>query len=135
MNTTTKNNVIDKKKLPLVYSCSGCSSAAQMANYVAVQMDRQGLAEMSCIAGVGGDVPSLVKVAKSGRPIVAVDGCALVCVKSSLARHGVAPSVHHERQNYEVRKVKGMDYDPVEAEQILIKLIPTVPAPLETESA
>lgn len=43
----------ERRTLPLVYSCSGCSSAAQMANYVAVQLDRRGAAEMSCIAGVG----------------------------------------------------------------------------------
>ena len=53
-------------RLPLVYSCSGCSSAAQLANHVALQLDREGLAEMSCIAGVGGDVPSLVRLARSG---------------------------------------------------------------------
>ena len=29
---------------PLVYSCSGCSSAAQLANHVAVQLDRRGVA-------------------------------------------------------------------------------------------
>jgi len=27
-------------KLPLVYSCSGTSSAAQMANHIAVKLDR-----------------------------------------------------------------------------------------------
>lgn len=42
--------------LPLVYSCSGCSSAAQMANYMAIQLDKRGDAEMSCIAGVGGNL-------------------------------------------------------------------------------
>lgn len=36
-----------RAQLPLVYSCSGCSSAAQMANYLAVSLDRRGLAEMS----------------------------------------------------------------------------------------
>lgn len=35
--------------LPLVYSCSGCSSAAQMANCLALELDRKGVAEMSCI--------------------------------------------------------------------------------------
>lgn len=78
-----------KKDLPLVYSCSGRSSAAQLANHVAIRMDRAGHAEMSCIAGVGGDVPSLVRVAKSGRPIIAIDGCLHACVKHSLGRHGV----------------------------------------------
>jgi uncharacterized metal-binding protein len=47
---------------PLVYSCSGCSSAAQMANYLAIQLDRLNLAEMSCIAGVGGNVKKLVDI-------------------------------------------------------------------------
>jgi len=28
-------------ELPLVYSCSGCSSAAQMANDLAVRLDRE----------------------------------------------------------------------------------------------
>ena len=63
---------VNRKNLPLVYSCSGCSSAAQLANHVALQLDRRGQAEMSCIAGVGGDVPSLLKTANSGRPIVEI---------------------------------------------------------------
>ncbi len=81
---------------PLVYSCSGCSSAAQLANHVALRLDRGGVAEMSCIAGIGGDVPSLLKTARSGRPIIALDGCPLVCVKSSLARHGVKKRQHED---------------------------------------
>lgn len=105
--------------LPLVYSCSGCSSAAQLANHIAVQMDRRGLAEMSCIAGVGGDVPKLVRLAKSGRPIVALDGCPLVCVKSTLARHGIAPARHYQLQQYGVKKRAHEDFDPLQAALVL----------------
>ena len=50
---------------PIIYSCSGCSSAAQMANYMALQIDRKEIADMSCIAGVGGNVKKLVKTAKA----------------------------------------------------------------------
>ena len=82
------------RSLPLVYSCSGCSSAAQMANYVALCVDRGRQAEMSCIAGVGGNVPSLVRTARSGRPVVAIDGCPLHCVRDCLAWHDVAPAIH-----------------------------------------
>ncbi|MCC6353379.1 MAG: hypothetical protein IT577_05805, partial [Verrucomicrobiae bacterium] len=46
--------------VPLVYSCSGASSAAQMANHLAIRLDRMGVAEMSCAAGLGGDVGPLV---------------------------------------------------------------------------
>ena len=116
---------------PLVYACSGCSSAAQLANHVALRLDRSGVAEMSCIAGVGGDVPSLVKTARAGRPIIALDGCPLVCVKSSLARHGINPDRHYQLQHYGVRKRQHEDFDPAQAQTVLARvtadLMPTAP--------
>lgn len=99
------------RDLPLVYSCSGCSSAAQLANHVAIRMDREGHAEMSCIAGVGGDVPSLVRTAKSGRPIIAIDGCVLACVRNSLARHDIVPAAHHDLSKLGIKKRYGADFD------------------------
>lgn len=104
---------------PLVYSCSGCSSAAQLANHVALQLDRSGAAEMSCIAGVGGDVPHLLKIARSGRPILALDGCPLACVKSTLARHGIQADRHYQLQQYGVKKRQHEDFDPQEAASVL----------------
>lgn len=62
---------------------------AQLANAIAVRLDRTGLAEMSCIAGVGGGVKPLVRKARSGRRIVAVDGCPLACCETALANCGV----------------------------------------------
>ena len=80
--------------LPLVYACSGCSSVAQLANAFAIRLDRSGRAEMSCISGVGGGVPALTRVARSGRPILALDGCPLACVKACLAGVDVVPTRH-----------------------------------------
>ncbi|GIK48484.1 MAG: hypothetical protein KJZ75_07610 [Hyphomonadaceae bacterium] len=118
---------IDRRKLPLVYSCSGCSSAAQTSNDVALELNRRNLAEMSCIAGVGGDVPKLVKVAKSGRPIVAIDGCALACVKNTLARHGVEPTVWHNLRRYDVAKIYNTDADPENIGRVLEIVIASLP--------
>ena len=108
--------------LPVVYSCSGCSSAAQLANHVALQLDRKGLAEMSCIAGVGGDVPRRMKLARSGRPIIGLDGCPSVCVQSSLARHGIACDQHYQLQQYGVKKRKHEDFDADQAAQVLARI-------------
>ncbi|WP_044477224.1 putative zinc-binding protein [Paenibacillus antibioticophila] len=101
-----------KNELPLVYSCSGCSSAAQTANQVAIKMDREKIAEMSCIAGVGGDVKPLVRTAKSGRDIIAIDGCPLACCKSCLARHDVQPKHHFDLSKFDVPKRLGEDPNP-----------------------
>jgi uncharacterized metal-binding protein len=48
--------------LPVVFACSGCSSSAQLAHYVAVQLDRRGLARMSCVAGLSADVLQIVGI-------------------------------------------------------------------------
>ncbi|NMZ70642.1 Uncharacterized protein, contains metal-binding DGC domain [Pseudomonas peli] len=96
--------------LPLVYSCSGCSNVAQLANTLAVRLDRAGLAEMSCIAGVGGRVASLVNRASSGRPILALDGCKLECVRGCLEQHGVKANVHIILSSLGLKKRYGEDF-------------------------
>ncbi len=115
--------------LPLVYSCSGASSAAQMANFLAVRLDRLGAAEMSCIAGVGAEVKSLVRVATSGRPILALDGCPLHCAARILRHHGITPARHYDLHEFGVPKLKHRDFDPAQAEQLLARLLKEVPAP------
>jgi Uncharacterized conserved protein len=94
-----------------------------MANHLAIRMDRLGAAEMSCIAGVGGDVAPLVRVAKSGRPIVALDGCALKCALHILKRHQIEPTVHFLLTDYGVKKRARTDYSPEEAEGVLKQLL------------
>lgn len=104
---------------PIVYSCSGCSSAAQMANYIAVRLDRKGVAEMSCIAGVGGNVKNLVRTATSGRKIIAIDGCPLACSKACLSNHSVTPDIHFDLSGVGIKKKLHEDFDKTEAEKIL----------------
>jgi uncharacterized metal-binding protein len=103
---------------PLIYACSGCSSAAQLANHLALRIDRSGAAEMSCIAGLGGDVKSLVRIAKSGRPVVVLDGCPLHCARHTLARHKVAPDLHWDLSTMGVEKRQHVDFDPADAARL-----------------
>lgn len=112
--------------LPLVYSCSGSSSAAQMANDLAVSLDRAAVAEMSCIAGVGGDVPPLVETATSGRPILAIDGCPLQCARQCLENYDVEPDLHYDLSQEGVSKEYHQDYDDEQVEQIREMLIEAV---------
>lgn len=116
------------RDLPLVYSCSGCSSAAQLANDLALRLDADAVAQMSCIAGVGGDVPSLVRLATSGRPIIAIDGCPLHCVAHSLARHGVTPKRHVDLSEHDVKKRRG-PYADAQLEAVYQKLRAELLAP------
>ncbi|XKH60496.1 putative zinc-binding protein [Halomonas sediminis] len=107
-----------KTATTLVYACSGCSDVAQLANDVALRLDHGGVAEMSCIAGVGGGVKGLVRTARSGRPIVAIDGCQLHCASHCLANAGVEPTEHVKLYERGFRKRRGMLYGEDEVTEV-----------------
>jgi len=112
--------------LPLVYSCSGCSNVAQLANTVALRLDRAGLAEMSCIVGVGGHVAALVNKARSGRRIIALDGCPLQCVQACLQQHDLRADVHVILSQLGWRKRLGVDCTEEEGDALFERLIPLI---------
>ena len=116
-------NITSHNELPLVYSCSGCSNIAQLANQIAIELDRDHIAEMSCIAGVGGGVKSLLKKAKSGRRIISLDGCPLHCVKNCLANHDIESTHHYTLTEYGIRKKYHMDFSPEDAIKIKAMVI------------
>ncbi len=111
------------RKPPLLYSCSGCSDVAQLANEVAVRLDHAGHAEMSCIAGVGGGVPDLVRKARSGRVIIAIDGCQMHCAEHCLKRADVRPDHHVRLYQNGLRKRRGRRYGEEDIEQVVDQVV------------
>lgn len=114
--------MVTAKALPVVYSCSGCSSAGQLANTLALRLDREGLAEMSCIAGVGGGVAPLVAKAQKAERVIAIDGCPLHCALHSLRLRGVEPALHVDLAMRAVKKQAHQDPDPQQAASLYAEL-------------
>jgi Uncharacterized conserved protein len=75
-------------------------------------LDRDGHAEMPASQGSAAVCRGLVKTACSGRPILALDGCAMACVSACLARVGVVPDRHVLLSDHGIRKLKHCDPDP-----------------------
>jgi uncharacterized metal-binding protein len=90
--------------LPVVYACSGCSSAGELADHVARRLDSSGLAEMASIAGIGAGEPQQLSRARSRFPIIAIDGCANACARRCLERNGISPARHYMLGRYGVWK-------------------------------
>lgn len=120
---------------PLIYSCSGCSSAAQMANYIAVKLDRMGVADMSCIAGVGGGVKKLVKTALSGRKIIVLDGCPLACSRACLSNYEIIPDLHIDLSSLGVSKKEHEDFDKTEADEVIEQVLLKIEDEVSLQSA
>jgi uncharacterized metal-binding protein len=86
----TETTMRDSAPEVLVYACSGASNLGQLANEIALRLDRLGLAELVCLTEVGaedGGAPS-----SSGRPVLAISGCASGCCAAMLVRHGISPA-------------------------------------------
>jgi|GEM_PF-334052 len=98
------NPPVQTKSTTVVYACSGCSDAGEIADRVARQLTREGAAKMSCLAGIGGRVKSLVAMAEKSQRILVVDGCPLNCAAHTLKLAGFLKFDHLELHNIGVRK-------------------------------
>ncbi len=94
---------------PIVYACSGCSNLALMANDIALNLDRDGIADMSCISGVIGKVGPIRTIAESGRPIIAIDGCSLSCTQACIQASGLESQLHIDLSQFGLEKRSNQD--------------------------
>ena len=92
------------KKPTIVYSCSGCSDAGEIADLIARRLTREGAAQMSCLAGIGGRVKSLLMKADNAEHILVVDGCPLNCAAHTLKLAGYTKFEHLELHKIGIRK-------------------------------
>lgn len=92
------------KGKPLVYACSGCSDAGELADRIARNLTREGVAEMGCLAGIGGRVKPLVNKAAAAERILAIDGCPLNCARHTLELAGFTRFDHLELHTLGLKK-------------------------------
>ena len=104
MNNDHSNPPAPKKPSTVVYACSGCSDAGELADRIASRLTRGGAAEMSCLAGIGGRVKSLVAKAENAERILAIDGCLLNCARHTLELAGFENFAHLELHRLGFRK-------------------------------
>lgn len=93
-----------KRTVTIVYACSGCSDAGELADKTARSLAQSGVAEMSCLAGIGGRVKSLMKIAERADEILVIDGCPLNCARHTLEMAGFQRFSHLELHRLGLRK-------------------------------
>jgi uncharacterized metal-binding protein len=99
-----ENETTPANPKPIIYSCSGCSDAGELADRVARELNKRGVGEMSCLAGVGGRVKPLLSKAQRAQEIVVIDGCPLNCARHTLLNAGVTNFQHVALQTLGQRK-------------------------------
>lgn len=88
---TTKLN---SGEIGLIFACSGGSDVGQLADLGAREAARRGAGKMYCLAGLGGQVESILATARTAAKILAIDGCPQNCARKTLERAGFAGFLH-----------------------------------------
>lgn len=78
----------------IVYACSGCSDVGELADRICRRLSQSGAAKMSCLAGIGGRVKSLMSAGQKADRILVIDGCPLNCARRTLELAGIR-HFHH----------------------------------------
>lgn len=82
---------LSKPETNLIYACSGAADVGAIADQVARRLRSEGVAKMTCLAGIGAELPSYVQSAKDSDVNIAIDGCSVAWAKKTLEKIGVIP--------------------------------------------
>jgi uncharacterized metal-binding protein len=80
----------------LVFACSGAADVGEIADQAARKLTREGKGRMFCTVGLGGRISGILKTTEAAEGVLAIDGCPLNCVKSSLEQAGFQTFKHRQ---------------------------------------
>lgn len=90
----------------LIFACSGAADVGEIADKAARKLTRDGVGRMFCTAGIGGRISGILKTSEAAESILAIDGCPLNCVKSSLEQAGFTTFKHLQLADLDLEKGK-----------------------------
>lgn len=96
----------------MILACSGGSNVGQLSNQAAVELTREGVGKMFCLAGIGGQLSGFVQSARDVSEMVAIDGCSVGCAKAILEKAQVPLKTYLVLTDLGIEKNKNFDLDP-----------------------
>lgn len=106
----------------LVLACSGGSNTGQIANNVMIELDKKGVGNAYCLAGIGAALSGFVESAKAAR-IVVIDGCPVACGKKALERRGIELSRYFVVTELGIEKTHDFSNLDRETKQVLNEIV------------
>lgn len=111
----------EAQTLVVFLTCSGSSNCGQIANQVAVQLTKEGVGKMYCLAGIGSHNEGMIEGAKSADRIVILDGCPTACGKKTAEHAGLVVTDWVCITQNGIKKAHNFDIKTAEVELIVNK--------------
>jgi uncharacterized metal-binding protein len=77
------------QSIVVLLTCSGSANCGQIANQATVQLNREGVGRMYCLAGIGAHNQGMIESAKSADRILVLDGCPTACGQKTAQHAGL----------------------------------------------
>lgn len=75
----------------LILACSGKSNVGQAANNAMIQLDKNGIGDAYCLAGIGAGLSGFIEIVKAAKTVL-IDGCPVGCGKKTFEKYGIKPT-------------------------------------------
>lgn len=89
----------------LVYACSGAANTGLLADQVMRTLNRDGVADSTCLAAMGADLSGFLESARNATRNIVIDGCKVACGKRIFEKNGIAFQ-HYVMTDFGVEKGK-----------------------------
>jgi uncharacterized metal-binding protein len=107
--TIMSDNCCEHTQKIMLLACSGGSKLGQLSNRAAVELTKEGLGELFCLAGIGANISGFVQSAKDVGKLVVIDGCEKACGKAILENAGVHPDKHIVVAQLNIKESNNLD--------------------------
>ncbi len=101
-----KNGCACEGDVKLIFPCSGAADVGEISDRTARDMTARGYGKMFCLAGVGGNISSIIASAKGADHVMVIDGCGLECAKRTMEERGIEKFLHFRVTDLGIEKSK-----------------------------
>lgn len=78
----------------LIFTCAGAAHAGQVANRAGVDLAKEQVGKLFCVAAMAAGIPEKLERARKAKARVGIDGCNDRCVEKIMAKAGLPLDVH-----------------------------------------
>jgi len=106
-----------------IFPCVGAANVGQLSNRIAIELEKQGIGNLMCTAGIGARAPGLMKSAEASDRIIAINGCPVNCASKTLELAGFNVDRHIVISELGIKKSKEKDLKDQEVADTLGKVL------------
>jgi Uncharacterized conserved protein len=106
-----------------IFPCVGAANVGQLSNRIAIELEKQGIGNLMCTAGIGARAPGLMKSAEASDRIIAINGCPVNCASKTLELAGFKVDKHIVISELGIKKSKEKDLKDQEVADTLGKVM------------